>query len=833
MRLKQVLFGGLLLTVGFTACTNDELVDLNSPVSVEEQLKNAVSLGEGYTIVGSKEAETRFVINSDLSSAVWEKTDTVGGAWIGYDLGNDVANPFANIMSNHPFAFSKDLGGMKSVEFKAPTNVFAGKHILYYPFNYKIKGVVASIPVEFEQNPVMDCTAGKEMDHVNRNSFAWTTIDAQGGPEAGNFQLKQVSDIWVIKIGTDAANADRIANQAIEKIILESTNKLYNTATLTKNNKTKYSEFGGQYNNGAPVSTYILTPENASADYQVTAAGDAGLTKKAFYLSTLPADENITSFTVRVILANGRIYSKTFAKSENEALFEKIIAPGKKVELDVLLDTEDTTGAIYTAEQLNRALSAADPGTIPLGADIELDNFTFNKAGKTANITGGKLIVKGDATITAGAVSVQAMKVGGKLTVDDTFTATTSLEADDIKVGESGFFTSNNTGAADELGTVYVDGSATIKAKKVANITVAKAAVLNLTTAEVTTSLKVLRSATANLSGVTLSGSTTNTDGTIGFAGASVNKGTLSSTSTSAASTITGSFENLGTVNLNGTCYNNNTGITNHGTVNVKGSNAAYAISKVVNAAAAAAVPGVSPAKAAGKMVVELTANDKTLTLDATFATGTSIEIKKGKVLTSAANGLDMGQKTKMTVSKGAKFIPFGASENNLKGEIEIAELANLDLATNGVTLATIAGDVNTVITTDDELDKKTNTEDMSGVVKTWVLNGNGLKVTTGNVAKLQAKNLLVKNSLDIQTDITMDGAFNVDGTVTLKSSTASPSVTITLGDKASCTNYWKGALKIEDTVKIEPNSGGSKVVNTASIEGNSNITTIGMEFGI
>lgn len=818
--------------MGFTACTNDELVDLNSPVSVEEQLKNAVSLGEGYTIVGSKEAETRFVINSDLSSAVWERTDTVGGAWIGYTTGNDVTVSFSNIMSNHPFAFSKDLGGMKSVEFKAPTNVFAGKHILYYPFNYKIKGVVASIPVEFEQNPVMDCTAGKEMDHVNRNSFAWTTIDAQGGPEAGNFQLKQVSDIWVIKIGTDAANADRIANQTIEKIILESANNLYNTATLTKNNKTKYSEFGGQYNNGAPVSTYILTPENASADYQVTAAGDAGLTKKAFYLSTLPADENITSFTVRVILANGRIYSKTFAKSENEALFEKIIAPGKKVELDVLLDTEDTTGAIYTAEQLNRALSAADPGTITLGADIELDNFTFNKAGKTANITGGKLIVKGDATITAGVVSVQAMKVGGKLTVNDTFTAT-ALEADDVKVGESGFFTSN--GVNDELGTVYVDGSATITAKKIADITVAKAAVLNLTGAEVKTSLKVLRSATATLNGVTLSGSTTNTDGTIAFAsGTNVNKGTLSSTSTSAASTITGSFENVGTVNLTGTCYNNSTGIINNGTVNVKGSASTYAIANVVNAAATAA--GVSPAKAAGKMVVELASDTDILTLDATFAAGTTIEIKKGSVNPSAAGKLTLADGAKMAVSGNAKFTLASTSTGDFVAgsEIQIAKKENLDLNSNG--LGSIAGDINTVITSATELAAKvvTASTKMDAVVKTWVLNGSGLAVTSENVNELVAKNILVKSALDIKVDMTMAGTFNVDGTVTLKNTTAANVNLILCAGNGGLKNYWKGSLTIEDDVKVKgDNTNRSTVINTASINGSTNIDTSKIDFGI
>jgi len=70
------------MTVAFTACTNEEILEVNAPSNMDE----AVALGEGYAIVGSKGVESRFVINENDGkfTTTWEKTDMVGGAWIGY-----------------------------------------------------------------------------------------------------------------------------------------------------------------------------------------------------------------------------------------------------------------------------------------------------------------------------------------------------------------------------------------------------------------------------------------------------------------------------------------------------------------------------------------------------------------------------------------------------------------------------------------------------------------------------------------------------------------------------------------------------------------------------
>lgn len=747
MKLKQILFGGLLLAVPFTACTNEELLEVNAPAA---NLEEAIALGEGYTIVGTKGVDSRFVINSDFS-ATWETTDTVGGVWIGYQTAEQVAagsdgftNLVANlgkVMSNHPFAFSKDLGGMKSVEFKAPTNVFQGKHILYYPYDAKMKAVADNVPVKFDANPVMDCTAGKELDHVNANTFAWTTIDAQGGPLAGEFDLKQAGNIWVIKLGADAANIDRTEGQTVEKVIIESAGALYNEAYISHNGKTKYAEFKGQYNNGAAINTYILTPENTTADYEISAAGTAGLTKKPFYLSMLPANKDIETLTVRVIMGNGRIFSKTLNKDENEDLFEEIIKAGQKVELSVILDTEEDADKIYTVDQFKKAIAASNPGDIVLGADITLDEFTFNKEDKTVSITGANLIVEGDIEVEAGTLTI------GNLVAEE----------GTITVGDDANFTFTS---AKEVGALIVSGSATATANKFTTANVQRAAVLSLTgtgtAPAMTGALKIARAADVTLTGLTLKGATTNNEGELTM-NTVVNKATF----TSNGGYVSGTWTNVSTVNLKEATVE---GLTNHGTVNVSGEEGSVDITN----AAAVVADGLS----AGVVNVKMTEEENELETAIINNAGSKLNIEKGIVVEADDDKITLEAEALIEVSKAGQLVLNASSDlTAYEGRIIINVANDVVQGTGTDCPAFNNADVAVKIT-----DKKHITAGGADAkaynhtnVKTLIMAGN-FEVNSTYATILQAKNLEVTSSFSMSADLTMNNGntFAVNGSVTI-----------------------------------------------------------------
>jgi len=846
MKLKKVLFGSLLMSVAFAACTNEELLEVNAPAD----LKGAVSLGEGYTIEGVKGINSRYVISAGANgalSAVWEKTDTVGGAWIGYqtedqvEAAQDDFNEFTSVMSNHPFAFDKGSTDMTVGKFSAPTNVYEGKYILYYPFNYKMKAVGPNVPVKFDANPVMDCTAGKELDHVNANTFAWGMLTAAGGPEAGTFSLNQAGNVWVIKLGVDAANVDRAQNQVVEKIIIEASDKFYNEGYLKANGKAaaenKYAKYTGVYNDGAEtISTYILSPENATADYQITAAGATGMTKKPFYLSTLRAKSDITEFTVRAIMANGRIFSKKIEldteDSASKTLFQKItrkdadgkdIKEGKIIELNVILDTEEVAGSIYTVDQFNKAMAQSNPGEIILGADITLPSFTFNKKDKFVTITGSKLIVKGDMEVTAGTLEIENLNVEGELNVAGILTADMLDAEDAVTVSDGGALIIADVPAESKFPALTVSGTVEVKAPKYTSIEVGFGSEVTVNGGDVKGALVVGNRATVNLNGkVVLSGTTTVT-GELATATPDannevVNKGTLKMKK---GSVVAGTYKNQGTVEVDATGSDNadipTYIIENNGTVKVSGKGEDMAIGSVKNNAA---VTGTNPLNA-GKMEIDLTAVDDETMSDVTpksitFATATSLDIKKGELKEAAAN--DIKVVTGATMNVGEKAVFTAASGNASEGLIVIEKnegAASANLASAKIA-AKITANSQMVTTTAGKLGYSN--------INTIILAGSDIKIDANEeVTKLQnIKNLILMNNVTFAKDVTLSNttAFSVEGSVTLKHDGLTASVVDTYRVLTIANGTINGSLVVGKgvTLKADP-------AITVNLKGTSTLT--------
>lgn len=792
MKLRQVLMGGLLLAVPFAACTNEELMDMTVPSTPEEVLSKAVSLGEDFTIVGEKGISTKAIIKDDLSGSVWEKTDTVGGAWYAMynpksEDGGFIDATSKKLFSNHPFAFSKDLGGMTKVEFKANTNAFAGKYLLYYPYDYKVAAVSNEIPVEFEQNPEMDCTAGKELEHVNSNLFAWCDAEfKEGGSQAGAFELKQAGNVVVIKLGSTSANIDRIQGKSIEKVILESAGNLYNKAAI-KASGADYEKGKGEYVPGAAISTYILTPTNAGDDYKITAADKAGMTKKAFYLSMLPADKNIEDLTVRVIMSDGRIFSKNLEKDDNADLFAKLIKPAQKLEINVVLDTEEDADKIYTEEQFNtalaRAATAAGAPEINLAADLTLPSLDFNMRNKVVTIKGSSLTVTGGLTVTDGNLTITSRLVA----------------KDKVTVSEYGNLTVEGTDS--ELGALKVDGAAVVKTSKIASAEVTKAAELGLEDTEVIGTFTIGRSANVTLNKVTLKGTTRNIEGNIKLeTAASNNNGTFTSTEGSIEGTV--AMNNNKTMTLSGTTVNG-TGIVNGNgaTLNVNGKTAT--ISALENKYAEDAT-AEAPAKAAGTVNVEMATADEILTVT-NLTNGGYLNIKKGE-LNADNTAIDnlLGEKSETVIEKEGKLsVAATTGTVGVDGTRVVVEDNNSIQTETGVTLE------QKMVVAIEVKNAAENWSNRIGTnINTVILNAEGLSLTSANQTTLSDKNLILKESIKIAENWTLTGALNVEGEVTISAETGT---TLTLAENPVENNV-KGVLTIGKNVTLEGNGSGSTI---------------------
>lgn len=802
MKLSKLLFGSLVLAVPFAACTNEDLME-TLPSTPESVLEQAVSLGEDFSIVGQKSgAQTKFVWDTELNGA-WETTDTVGGAWLAYYVDEDNSGKLDKFFSNHPFAFVKEVAD-GAAEFKAPTNAMAGKYVLYYPYNFKVTTVDNEIPIEFDQNPVMDCTSGKEMDHINANFFAWCNTEFKvGGPQAGEFTLNQAGNLIVLNIGSNEANIDRIQNKEISKIILEGKTAgdaaaLYNEATININGSS-YANAVGKYTPGTAVSTYILTPENATADYQVTAAGETGVTKKPFYISMLPAKEDIATLTVRVILRDGRVYTKVFEKDDNADLFGKLMKSEQKIELEALLEEEETAGSIYTAEQFNDALNSGE-ATITLAADVELPSLSFNKRNKTVSILGDfTLTVAGAIDVTDGNLTINKLNAKGA-----------------VNVGEYGDLTVSKLEGA---GAVTVDGTANITGsaatKEIASVEVTKAASLTLSTVKVKGAMTIGRSATVTLDKVTLGGKTDNLGGIVivNSANAVTNNGTFTNEGTLDLNGA-GGFENNATFNqnqmltgTNGT-FNNNPGAT----LNVNANTTA----KIVNDAADAT-------KGKEAAVIEITgtsaSSKTTLTVDGTNSLTNSgvINVNAFGELSESAGLTQTGAAARIYVADaktagegGAVSITSALSEGYI-----VAKGVNASIA------ATASADI---IAT--EVTANTQVANINSSAKVYLMTGNftNAQLTTLLASAVTKTAYFTGGTITLAGDYTLLGNVSFDGTVAVKAaSSVSSGSTVTLTFTQSKTNtVVAGAtLDVRDTkVKLA----GSSATAILTIEANATL---------
>ena len=772
MKLKHVLFSGLLLSVGLTACTNDEFTEVQTPALNTE---DGIALGEGITITGTKVANpaTRAEVSDDLGSAMWETTDTIGAAWYnmitgynpntGVPTGGQGFNSPAVYASNTWFKFNGQVGDdMSLASFKSEANLMAGAYVLYYPYN---PGITTSagftgIPVALPETQKMDCTAGKELDGVNDNLFAYSIVPfVKGGEQTDEFELQQVTNIFAIRFMVENQDLLELENNIeIKKVIIKANNSSSTTILPIKGaigvptGSVNYADeaYGTtKFAKTDLTEQLVLDVTNAGDNYVITGMGQENATKKPFYISALPFDgTDLDEFTVQILTDQDRVLSATYRATSIEGalnLYNKVkdqaFKEGQLIQINVVLSDMEDQATIYTAESFQKQWLQVMNGTktdaMVIGQSIDLTGVTLPALNKDVQVTiqGAPLKVK-DLNMESGALDIQnQLTVTGNLTFgSDAIALTTTGGTLDV---EGALNVSGNNGTANavkvgKVANLNIQRSGTIKIEGTTNTSsVVTGAIANLT-----------NGGNLTLSSVNLTGTSTN-NGTLTLGDAKVtNKGTLTNTGELALGT--NNFENNKTFNLNGEngavsgtgTFNNNAGAT----LNIN-TNASF---KIANDAAT-----TNPAAAAAEINISGTAADGViLTVDGTNS------LTNAGIININAYG-ELSETAGLTQSNGAAQI--NVAEN---GEISVVTVITTGFIVVDPSV-TVDGTGATTSAIAQEINNANALNTLGSNVNTLLIKTN-LTVDNSVAAILGAKNLILYNNLTLQENLTMTSSYKV-----------------------------------------------------------------------
>ena len=529
MKLKYVLFSGLLLSVGFTACTNEDFTEAISPVSTD-----GIALDEVTLNVGNG-ADTKAALGSDYKPT-WEEGDLLGAARFHkitkYDEDKSVVTEVATAFDADPFNGNYTLALIEGVgtndgKFKTQnsTGLEAGAHVLYYPQYTDVTPIGKNkLPVKIQSYDI-DCA--EPLKNVSDNMFAYSAVKFVPEQDAINdYTLKQVPVLYNLYFTPDFVNTNVLNGPVtIKHIVIEAWKGM--TPVMTEagyiqtvpgavptkddyNDNTLGESIEYVADPDGEVDHLFYTVENSdNADYQLIE--NTVTTKKAFKFSALPWSDKADKVIIKVVTDAGVFATEYDATSVNEkgtklldAFNAKATVEGGVLSLNVHLNTVKLDNVIYTAEQMEDALKNVKNGKSYhwiLGEPIELPNaelildentdadITISRYPltlKTIDMKNGSLTIENDLTVkgnvTLGA-NVAAFETGsnvvtgddallgveGKLTIGAgkvQEVAVTLSEAGEIQIDRSGIATL--TGVADtKVGNIKNQGTLTLKSIKI------------------------------------------------------------------------------------------------------------------------------------------------------------------------------------------------------------------------------------------------------------------------------------------------------------------------------------------------------------------------------
>ena len=479
MKLKYVLFSGLLLSVGFTACTNEDFTEVTAPVNTSE----AIALGEGYTITVNNGAATRAAFDSKYTPS-WEEGDKLGAAWFhqinkdGFDeekgevtgVGAVGGGTYGEFYSNATMNLTKGAGTLDGT-FTAQDEsaLSAGAYVLYYPHNGKSTDLVKeSLPVELATYDV-DCA--DPLKNINANMFAYSTVMFLPGEYATNdFTLGQVPVLVRLKFTPEnVTNNELVGGITIEHIVIEATKggstvlaeagkvavDKTSTPAVQNYNKNEWAGFvtytsASGTEEGVVNHLFINVAGSDNDNYKLLANGQS--TKEEIIFSILPFSDEADKVTIKAVTDKGVYVAKYDAAVSTDKKyideFNNATAEGGQVAVNVKLDTTDPDGSIiYTTKQFSDAwddaIKANEPKTLVIAEPMLLENTTLAIAEKVnADVT---IKSEDGAEITVGAIDLKCgnlsftgdVNVKGDIntTSDATLTVGGKLVAENLEIG--------------------------------------------------------------------------------------------------------------------------------------------------------------------------------------------------------------------------------------------------------------------------------------------------------------------------------------------------------------------------------------------------------------
>ena len=602
MKLKYVLFSGLLLSVGFTACTNEDFTEAISPVSTD-----GIALGE-ITINVGKGADTKAIME-DMGGdyvPVWKAGDKLGAARFhtlataDYDGDKEevvgITNGTTSFEGNNTFALTSgeetSNGVFTTVD---PQGLTAGAHVLYYPQYTDItptsKGL---LPVELKSYDI-DCA--DPLKNVSDNMFAYDVIKLlPEQTQTDEFTLAQVPVLYNLYFTPDFVNTNVLNGPVtIKHIVIEAWKgmtpvmteagyiRTVSGAVLTKddyNDNTLDESIEYVADSDGEVDHLFYTVKNSdNADYQLIE--NTVTTKKAFKFSALPWSGKADKVIIKVVTDAGVFATEYDATSVNEkgtklldAFNAKATVEGGVLSLNVHLNTVELDNVIYTAEQMEDALKNVKNGKSYhwiLGEPIELPNAELILDENT----------DADITISRYPLTLKTIDMkNGSLTINNDLTVKGNVT---LGANVAAFETGSNVVTGDDA-LLGVEGKLTIGAGKVQEVAV---------TLSEAGEIQIDRSGIATLTGVadTKVGNIKN-QGTLTLKSIEIQEGkTLTITKETVPATLTlgdANIVNNGTIDNKGVFALNGQEFTNNGIFNQDGEFGATASgSKFVNAAGA------------------------------------------------------------------------------------------------------------------------------------------------------------------------------------------------------------------------------------------------------
>lgn len=521
MRLKHVLFGGLFLTVGFAACTNDDFTEVQNPsVSAE----NALSLGEGYTITAASVADPAtksiFEVADGALMPYWESDDVIGARQYGvlgesnFKDGTIIGTPGAanetyDFGTNIGFNWLEQVGDKYHARFQATNNVMAGSYVLYYPFDKSITMMSDEITVERNfENVTYNCAEGKKFEGINDRMFSYGEAAFMGGVETGNFTLRQVPVVFRLNFG--AENLQLVTGQklTIDRVILEAYSNYTTTDGVIKGDKNasvlatkgtvtapttpptaaEYNSYlaylaGDEDGKPLPVAKYesdaastvghytIVVEGGDNADYQIDGLNKA--TEGSIIFSALPFTEEAKLVIVKIVTDQGIVLSKEYTKAADLKVFNAATEEGALVKTTVMVDTQTQDNTIYTVGQFNTQWEAAlkaGKGKLTIADPILLEDVTLTSETANANIT---IQSEDNATLSIAGINMQK----GTLNIN----SSVKVSGDIVTTGNSEL---NIDGTDVEVSAknITLDGDAKInKITEMTSLTIGQSGVVALT----------------------------------------------------------------------------------------------------------------------------------------------------------------------------------------------------------------------------------------------------------------------------------------------------------------------------------------------------------------